>query len=328
MQNIDVIKPPDQPTTPKKVNSIRTILKDIHEAIYGDGWMFICIWGKPGSGKTNLAMQLAQAHYKDYDKTLGCIVFQINQFIHNLKYQLPCSEETTTVIKHRRVPVTIWDDIGAHGNKASKRDDKEFDIFKGAIDTLRTKAAVVIITCNHPSALTEQIRSKITHEIVLQGKVENFIGKAKYDVARWLPDYYGHRSIIRKSYRSKFKFDVRKVPVEKYTEYNALRENLVDELFQSMLDKAEETSLNRIVSKMTEEDFELLHYIFIARQKGDLGIPRKRFYDTYKEYQPNLLKATTRSLVVSVRKQGTDQYYYQLTDFGIMAFNAYDKLRH
>jgi hypothetical protein len=62
---------------------------------------------------------------------------------------------------HMRVPLLIWDDFGAHSNKAKTQHERGWDTFKGAFDTLGTKLGVLLANMVNPTEPTQQTSKQV-----------------------------------------------------------------------------------------------------------------------------------------------------------------------
>ena len=293
------------PRTPEEWEKLPKVIHHVTHAIRNDEWMFIVTWGKPRTGKSNFCFGLGYYVYKDWDEVLGCVVFQLAGLLHNFKAGLP-RRIWTDNMRHNRVPYTIWDDGGAHGNKAKTQHEQAYDLLKGAWDTYGTQAGVVAVNMNRPDELTKQLTDKYTHEIYIPTR-----GTAKYDVTNWQPDYIGWTTRQKKEWLQTFDFDP--VPEDVYKEYDQMRQALCDETYTLIQDAIANTNTEKTIKRLTPADIELLETINL---KG--AISRQWFYlPENTKLQEQLSGNKARGLIVATRKAGTQSYYYELTDFGI-----------
>ena len=109
------------------------LIRDVWDAILNDKWMWIVVWGKPRCGKTTLQMQTAYEVYEDWDKVLKSFVWNLSGLLYKMDKGEP--ELIPTLNKlHMRIPILLYDDWGAHSNKAETQYDRAWDIFKGGFD--------------------------------------------------------------------------------------------------------------------------------------------------------------------------------------------------
>jgi hypothetical protein len=197
------------------------------------------------------------------------------------------------------------DDWGAHSNKAKTQHEPAFDIFKGAIDTYGTKFAVLLSSMGTPNSLTQQLTEKYTHELYVPER-----GLAKYDIVDWQQNFNGWQVRTDKAWQDSFTFD--EVPIDVYREYDENRLNLVDELNQLITDAMIDNEAVKLLKRMEpiEKDF-----LELVNQHGTVnrGFFLKPENEKYKEV---LKKCKARSLVIPIKKAGTEQYCYDLTDLG------------
>lgn len=298
--------PQPTPINPKESYDQKPqVIKDIHYAIDEDEWMFGVIWGKPRTGKSNLSLKLGYEVYQEWDKVLGCVVFNLAGLLHNMHEGLP-QRILTKNGKHNRVPYMIGDDWGANFNKARTQHEQAYDLLKGAWDTYGTKLAVIMVNMNRPDELTRQLTEKYTHEIYVPIR-----GVAKYDQIHWQPNYYGWDTRQSKTWIEEFKFG--KVPEDIYREYDESRMALCDETYQLIQDAIANTETEKVIKRSDETDIELLETISL---RGT--VERSWFFKPENErIHERINRNKARGLIVSIRKSGTkSSYYYELTELG------------
>lgn len=292
-------------------NDAPQVLKDIYNAIYDDDWMWIVTWGKNRQGKSTLNMKLAYAIYKDWDKVLSSIAWNLSQLRYKIKKGDPARFPTKNGL-HMRVPVLILDDFGATSNKAKTQHQPAWDVFKGAFDTYSTKVAVILANMLVPSEPTYQIYQKFTHELFVPQR-----GEAKYDKVEWQQDYGGWRPRQDKDWIQTFTFG--KVPDDVYKQYDDMRCSIADELDQQIDDIEADTVIASILRRLQKDDIELME---LLAAKGQ--IQYDALHDTYgNKYHDALVRGKSRGLIVPIRK-GTS-YWYDLTDLGFQTLLAWQQ---
>lgn len=95
---------------------------------------------------------------------LDAITFNLSQTIYKLKNNKPELWPTRNGL-HNRIPALLWDDFGAHSNKARTQHDRSWETFKGGFDVLGTRLGVLIATMVSPNEPTAQLQEKYSHEL-------------------------------------------------------------------------------------------------------------------------------------------------------------------
>jgi adenosyl cobinamide kinase/adenosyl cobinamide phosphate guanylyltransferase len=282
------------------------VVHDMWDAILEDSWMNIVIWGQPRTGKTTLQMGLAYMVYQDWDYVLRSFVYNLSGILYNMEHGVPTRILTKNGL-HRRVPVILPDDWGAHGNKAKTQHEPAMDIFKGAMDTYGTQIAVFLSSMGNPNSLTQQLQEKYTHEIYVPTK-----GEAKYDVIDWQQNYAGWQPRRKKVWNDSFTFE--NVPLDVYKQYDEHRLRLVDQLNQLIKDAMIDGESCRLLRRLDDKDVEFLFAMQNAvNAKGLVSwdfVNKKGWNEVAK-------RCSARSLIIPVTKKGKSTRYYDLTDFGL-----------
>jgi len=230
-----------------------TIVKDMLNAIENDLYMWVVVWGEPRTGKSMLGLLILYWIYKDWEKVLNAVTFNLSQTIYRIKHGLPELWPTRNKL-HMRIPALLWDDFGAHSNKASTQHDPAWDKFKGGFDVLGTKIGVLMATMVEPSEPTQQLQNKYSHELWVYTR-----GRVKYDRYHRLQDYKGFRSKGRKTWIDDFEFDP--IPDEIFREYDKMRQALADEVLVSIEDTMVESGLEYLMRKLEPIDYQLMRII-------------------------------------------------------------------
>lgn len=290
------------------------IVQDLWHIINYDSYAWIPIWGKGRCGKTTLAMLLMYAIYRDWDKVLNAIVFNLSQLIYKMRKGEPCLFPTVTQPIHTRVPVLLIDDFAAQCGKAKTQHEKVWDLFKGSFDTLGTRIGVLLATMIEPTSPTEQLLLKYTHEImvdVVTPKKRIY----KYDTCRRQQDFKGWKARQKKDWIEEQEFG--KVPLDVYKQYDEMRMSLVDEVFVSIQDQMSEDTVGGLMKRIEPVDYQLLrlikdvgpiHHHKLKDEFGDLG-------------KKALVRCKARGLVVPRRKSKA-YYVYDITDLALDLLKA------
>jgi hypothetical protein len=302
------------PQTVEDWDKLPQVVKDIDKIIYDDRWMFGIVWGKQRAGKSNLCLKLAYQVYKDWDDVLGCVVFQLMDALIYLNEGRPKRVPTKNGL-HNRVPLIIWDDAGAHGNKANNKDSPVFHVAKGLWDTLGTRGACILANMPRPNELTQQLTEKITHELYVESP-----GVAKYDIVEWGQDFRGWQANLRKDWVQRFSFS--QVPTDVYKQYSEMRDALVDELYTVIQDMMANSQTEAVIKRLDETDAQLLRLI-----EGRGSISQQWFYDNpeYNKLRERISGNKGRGLILTSRGP-TKHYQYELTPFGRHVLGAINDL--
>jgi hypothetical protein len=290
------------------------LLNDIWNAILEDSWMWISVWGPNRTGKSTLCMQLSYDVYKDWDKVLQSVTWNLTGLRYKMKKGEP-SRLLTRNMLHNRVPLLILDDFGATSNKAKTQHDMAWDIFKGSFDTYSTKIAVVIANMLIPSEPTYQLYQKYTHEVFVYSR-----GQAKYDTVRWEQDFSGWQARQDKEWLQDFDFD--KIPDHVYKQYDEMRCSVADELDQQVEDAMVDNITTTVLKRLLPIDIELMETI---EQKGQVKYDFLHL-DCNDKYHDALIRCKARNIIVPIRKQ--TRYWYDLTDFGFQALQSWRQMQN
>ena len=286
------------------------LFTDVRDAIDNDDYMWIVVWGPPRSSKTTLAGWILHSIYQDWQKVLDAFLFNLSQLLYKLKRGLPELWPTRNQL-HMRIPGLLWDDFGAHSNKAVTQYNEAWDEFKGGFDVLGTKIAVLIATMVSPNEPTFQIMNKYTHEVLVPHK-----GLYKYDKSNWQQDYKGWRPKQKKDWIETNTFDP--WPTEVYKEYDEMRMSLADEVIQRIEDAMADSEVEYILKRIKPFDVQILDMIV---ERGP--VYRSRITDELGEKaSETLVRLKARNLVVPLKKT-KDYYVYDLTNLGLEVRQEY-----
>ena len=204
----------------------------------------------------------------------------------------------------------VWDDFGAHSNKAATQHDKGWDEFKGGFDVLGTQIAVLICTLVDPTEPTYQLVNKFTAEVQILDR-----GLYKYDRCQWKQDFHSWRIRVQKIFVEKNTFP--EWPTEVYQEYNVQRESLVPEVFQRIEDASSESLVANYVKLCQPLDAEILE---IMRTRGEI---ESHMLDSYgEEGKRAMTRLKSRGLALS-NKRGVTYYKADITPLGLSVLKTY-----
>ncbi len=257
------------------------LIKDIKNAIYDDGYLWVVIHGPPRSSKSTLALWLAHQVYGDWDKVLDAIVFNLSNLMQRIESGTPCRWPTINGL-HMRVPLVIYDDFGVHSNKADTQHSSAWDIFKGGFDCIGTELGILLATMVNAEEATSQLQNKYNAEITVKTK-----GHYKYDRVDWLQDFKGFRTRMKKTWIENGTFDP--IPLEIYKKYDEMRKELTKEVFVRIKDALSNDNISVLLRLIKPEDEQFLRWI---DKKGAVS------YD--KTLDEVITRCRSRSLIVSV----------------------------
>jgi len=274
--------------------------------------MWICIWGEPRTGKSDLALLIMFYIYKDWDKVLNAVAFSLNQILYKIKRGIPERWPTKNEL-HMRIPVLLWDDFGAHSNKAKTQFSMAWNYFKGGFDVLGTKMGVLMATMVSPSEPTQQIAEKYTHEIWIDRR-----GHYKYDRWQQYQDYRGFRAKGNKKWLDEQEFTM--IPFDVFKQYDEMRQALADEVLIAIEDVIADTEVPHALKKLQPTDVNLLRLI---ERFGEISRYRleEEMGSSYKEA---VIRLKARNLIVP-KEVSSKHYSYDMTDLGLEVLNAYNR---
>lgn len=247
------------------------LIRDIRNAIYEDGYLWIVIHGPPRSSKSTLALWIAHQIYGDWEKVLDSVVFNLHTLIQRIDTGTPCRWPTTNG-EHIRVPLIIYDDFGVHSNKADTQHSSAWDIFKGGFDCIGTELGILLATMVNAGEATSQLQDKYNAEITVNRK-----GHYKYDRVEWLQDFKGFRTRMKKTWVENGKFPP--IPKDWYKKYDQMRCELTKEVFIRIKDALSYDNMDYLLKLLKPEDEQLLRLI---SNKGPIS------------YEPGLKETITR----------------------------------
>jgi len=288
------------------------LIRDLFDIIHNDKYAWIVCWGPPRYGKSSLCLLLGFWIYRDWDKVLNCVVFNLNQLLYKIEHGIPERWPTRNQL-HNRIPLVIWDDFATHSGKAKTQHERSWDIFKGAFDSLGVKMGVLIANMVTPSTPTLQLTEKYSHELYVYSR-----GHVKYDRVKHQQDYYNFRTRQNKEWLCDFEFD--QVPRDVFKQYDELRCSLADEVLVSIKDVMATTEVETIVKRIKPTDENLLRFI---DDKGRT-YSKKILSELGPEGKDALVRLKARGLIVP-RRESAHYYKYDVTDLGLSVLEALNR---
>lgn len=122
------------------------------------GYETICIHGRQGSGKSNMALQIAFWLLRNYDAVLDSIVFTPATFVDRLQ----------SIGKAHRSPLLIFDDVGvSYPSTTFRTDVQTYQDVDACWAAIRTRVSIVILTIPLIDRLSKNIRDNVSFEIFM-----------------------------------------------------------------------------------------------------------------------------------------------------------------
>jgi hypothetical protein len=296
------------------------LFKDTYDLVLEDKWAFMVVWGVQRTGKSTLALWIPYFFWRRYDPTLtedelwervySSIVFNLSQLIYKLED--PNMLRVWDYKKqHYRIPIIIWDDFGAHSNKAVTQHEVAWDHFKGGFDVLGTQFGVIVATMANPEEPTAQIEHKYTHEVMLPER-----GLYKYDTVFWQQDYSGWRAKHDKQWQLTQTFQ--EIPWVRFQPYNDLRTGLADEVIERIKDSMA-GRIPLLLRRLNDTDMTTLQEL--VNEGPMTEYKRKTWFVDEREKTENKLKAHQ---LATIDRRGT-AHYLDITSFGMDVLDAWKK---
>lgn len=285
------------------------LVKDLWDIINDDLYAWFCVWGPPRTGKSNLCLLLSYYVYKDWDKVLNSVVFNLNGLLYKLQAGEPQRFPTYNGL-HKRVPLIIMDDYGAHCNKAKTQHERGWDVFKGGFDTLGTMLGILIANMVSPNEATQQLSDKYTHEIFVHSR-----GQAKYDKVHQQQDFNSWRAMQSKEWLQEFTFG--EVPKDVFKQYDEMRCQLAQEVLFSINETMAVEQVENIMRRIQKTDINLLS-ILLKKGPSNYDVLRD---DLGQDYKDAIVRLKARGLIVPKRIK-SHHYKYDITDLGLSVVQA------
>lgn len=280
------------------------LFKDVMGAIYDDGYLWIVVHGPPRSSKTTIALWVAYFVYKDWDKVIASIAFNLQGVIHRIKNGIPERWPTTNKL-HMRVPFILYDDFGVHSNKADTQHSTAWDIFKGGFDCIGTDVGVLMATMVNAEEATSQLQNKYNAELTVNKK-----GHYKYDAVSWLQDFKGFRTKMKKTWIENGTFDP--IPEDVYRVYDEMRKDLTREVYVRIQDALTVDSIDFVLRMIKPEDTQLLTLI---SNKGPIYYEMARS-TLGEKYKDTITRCKARNLIIATTPN-QKSYRYDISPLGV-----------
>jgi hypothetical protein len=298
------------------------LYEDIFNTVMEDKWQFIIVWGEQRTGKSTCALWVPYFFWRMkepdlsesdiWERVYDSIVFNLEGLIYKL------NDKSMVRVwdwkgNHKRIPIIIWDDFGAHSNKSVTQHLPEWDIFKGGFDTLGTQFACIIATMVSPEEPTLQLENKITSEILVETR-----GVYKYDKVRWQQDFRGWNPRHSKNWQQTHRFA--EIPNERFKPYDELRLGLAGEVIERIQSSMTKQTPD-ILKRLTDFDIKTLEEINL---RGEMSL-HKRSQWFVGENKNSEVKLKAHQLVTTVLHGTT--HHLDLTSFGLDVLNQWKKQR-
>mgnify|MGYP001626388600 CR=1 FL=1 len=161
----------------------------IRSAVQSRGWENIGIWGKKGSGKSNLALQILYDAYQNWDEVFKHLIFTHEDFISWLE----------VMRSGNRIPLLVWDDINAYLPRTLYYSNRGvYEVISRSWEVIREGLSVFIWTAPRKENVSQIILRDMTMDVQAFGRTQvNFAGEqveySHYEVRRWfiLQDKHG-----------------------------------------------------------------------------------------------------------------------------------------
>lgn len=296
------------------------LFKDIYDIVMNDLWAFIVIWGEQRVGKSTLALWCAYFFWRQkepdltenelWERVYASCVFNLSQVIYKIE-DPSMLRVWDWKAQHNRIPLIIWDDFGAHSNKAVTQHEIAWDHFKGGFDILGTKFGVIVATMTSPEEPTAQIEHKYTHEVIITSR-----GHYKYDRVIWQQDFRGWQPRHSKDWQQLHSFG--EIPWERFKPYNDLRLSLADEVIERIKDSMADR-VGTLLKRLTDQDMTTLQELV---DNGPFTqYKRNEWFTGDRAKIETRLKAHQ---LVTVVRRGT-AYHLDITSFGFDTLSQYKK---
>ena len=148
----------------------------VYKAVEEYGFLSIMIIGPVGSGKSNLALQLAYYAYRDWNVALSRLVMSRREFLELLN-------------KGKRIPLIIGDDIGAWLPRTLYfTDRKAWEYMRKIWEMVRTNVNVFIATAPTREDVVSFIADKSDMLIIMHKRL-GYVGRCEVQRRVFLQDY-------------------------------------------------------------------------------------------------------------------------------------------
>ena len=225
------------------------IFGDPSDAVKKTGFENVVVWGKQGTGKSNLALQFSYAVYGDWDVALKRLILTPKEMVDLYR-------ETRS--KGKRIPLVILDDITTIFPKQLWFINRElYTLLQQFVATVRERFSVIVTTTPLVQNLISSLADNITFEVAV-------FPSSQYLVERyaWLPDPDKPFSVLRKIVVERAPFQLHDVPSDVWDEYEERRWQITDtivEKIEAKLDSSNRANISKeILSKILPTETEVI----------------------------------------------------------------------
>ena len=181
------------------------------------------IYGMQRSGKTMYSLLVMYDFYRDWDKVLDNVFFNLEELISAIKNRV-----LKNFSKEKQLRVICWDDAGVHGSKyLFFRSRQLTEYLQNLFDVVGIAVKAILITTPNPENLLKAIRGYEFYRVrivKLEGENRVAVGyksmllpSGKMIIRRVFEDYYNLR-----------------IPNDVYNEYFERREQYLEEAISAL----------------------------------------------------------------------------------------------
>jgi len=181
------------------------------------------IYGMQRSGKTMYSLLVMYDFYRDWDKVLSNVFFNLEDLISAIKERVLSNFSTNKQIK-----VICWDDAGVHGSKyLFFRSRQLTEYLQNLFDVVGLAVKAILITTPNPENLLKAIRGYEFYRVKIYklpkdnriafGYKTSLLPSGKMIVRKVFEDYYNLR-----------------IPSDVYRQYLEMREQYLEEAVENL----------------------------------------------------------------------------------------------
>jgi hypothetical protein len=195
------------------------------DPVQRQGFEDVLTWGQPGTGKSNLNLQILYSLFQDWNEVLNHTIMTKDQLYE--VYRMTTEEQV-------RIPVLLMDDITTTIPKQLYfLAMKEFVRLQQFIATIRPRIGTLMSNSPLPQNLISILRDMITIEIIV---FPNF----SYMVERycWFPDQKKAATAYLQKVVTEFhSWDMYQIPKDVWNIYNERRWHITEEIVKQLQEK-------------------------------------------------------------------------------------------
>jgi hypothetical protein len=236
------------------IDWVERLAAEIRRAWKTWGFTGFFIYGKQGSGKTTLSLQIARRAYGSWWKALNHLYFDpadIEQVVHS---SLEIVEKTKR--SDARLPVIIWDDAGVWASKyiiRMKGGARYAMAVQNLVELARRIAAGIIVTATDPNRTLTPFRTQEWYYIKISGPFRE-AGKqySRATIYRLSITPLGRAYVVRRGSNLSFPLKMPDKVRQRHTELNLMyvkraplqfswiiKEEKIKETFEEGIDRRE-----------------------------------------------------------------------------------------